>query len=71
MNLPLKILDIKLVPTGPYIPLLKPIPLHDPMNVSYQHVVPDIKFSLFKQQWTIHVELDDECHLRAIVVLSL
>lgn len=45
VNLPLEVLYVKLVPTGPDIAFLEPVTLHDTMNVSDSHVVADVEFA--------------------------
>lgn len=47
MDFPLEVLDIELIPTRPYIPLLKPITLHYPMDMGNSHVMSDVEFALF------------------------
>lgn len=71
MDLPLEVLDIKLIATRPYIPLLKPITLHYPMDMGYRHVMSDVEFAFFVEQRAVNIELDDESLLRAVIVSAL
>jgi hypothetical protein len=71
MNFSLKIFNIKLIPTGPDIPLLKPVPLHYAMDMRNRHIMSNIKFSFLIEQGPIDIQLHNEGLLRAVVVGAL
>lgn len=68
---PFKVLNIKLISAGSNVTLLKPVAFHDPIYVSDQHVMPDVKLSLLVEQRTIDVQLDDEGFLTTVAVSAL
>lgn len=68
MDLSLKILNIKFISWCSDVAFLKPISLHNSMNMRHQNKVSNIEFSLLVQKRSINVELNYECLLRAVIV---
>ena len=58
MDFGFEVVDIKFIGCSPYIPLVIPVSSHHSVEVSDEHVVPDVEFSVVVEHGSINVLLD-------------
>lgn len=65
------VIEVEVVGGGADVALTEPVGSHDAVEASDEHVVPDVEFSAFVQQWILDVFLDDVGLVIAIVMFLL